>query len=214
MSTEAPEVKPILEEQELKLYNCLLEQDHLFGEKFGARITFSETGRHRLCQIAGFLLGLKLCGKEALAQELFKDFYKRVSWLNPPEKVKYEFTPHPKEFPDHKVEVEYYPTKVILSDDRSLFGFSVMWYMGITQDRMNELKTEKPARYEALMKGSQTEQERRLYKASPGATDYSTYFIYYPYQMNGGLLFHGFGNDPGSILVSAPGQKVWWSTHT
>ena len=135
-------------------------------------LAFEESGLTRLAGIAGWVLGLAQGGKRELAESLAEDICNQLMYLNEYGGI-VEGTKRIPRF------------RVVLSDDGTFGGFSLMWYSVTESD-------------EGVRKDLERQAGDVLYR--------------YRRAFNGGLLLHGFGEVFAVEIGGKDGPH--WSIHT
>jgi len=165
-----------------------------FGKR-GRGLRFTSTGLARMAHIVGWILGIALADNP-LAEKLAADFCNKLDYLdgyggpfNYDDPICRQ--DRPLQLPRYLVE---------LSDDGTFAGFSVLWFVNVPKDRLNQL----PALDAQHLRWHQTCYGTR---------------VPYVFSMNGGLLFHGFTSDrcPGGyplLAVRLGDSTDPWSIHT
>lgn len=205
----------------------LLRSDYTIQHEMWRNLHFTDRGIARLQHTIGFFKGLQMCGKEELATELAESLCDWLTRLNGyGGEVELEADA---EYPGPGI-VKAPAYRVHLSDDGTFGGWSVLWYRPIPPATWRKLMNENPCQEQEGYEWWQ----KRLNDKARVEKDLTIDRYYYPlltngeqgermerqtirysYSFNGGLLFHGFGNQTYSVdLMASMGQKVWWSIHT
>lgn len=188
-----------------------------------ARIVFSPGALQRLGECMGMVLGVAL-SNEDIASHMAYDLVCNLDRLNTYGGDPDEETPG------------LYPWRVVLYSDGTLCGFRVQWYRAYTGEQVRSCIDKDDARDLPGVWAKTRElaeryhdENRRLFMKRDFYTKrwndlYAGQFpvrlnndvwhkdyALYAFAFNGGLLFHGFGNDPFAVQV---GTKRFWSLHT
>lgn len=192
---------------------------HRLWERFPewSNCIFSDAGKARLANIAGWLLGLAHGGKRDEAEKLADDFVTSLSWLAMAERqVTYE-TPYGQS-------VKVPDRKVVLHDDGTLHGFSFATYSAINPEIVDErrakVREEHPDWHAMEVTAEVIKQLNVTDKYGPDQLTESRWFpncgyfnVYYYYTYNGGLLYHGPGGGEVFAVTFGDNPRAW-STHT
>lgn len=204
----------------------LLKSDYCIQQEMWSNIHFTDRGMARLQHTIGFLKGLTMCDKTDLAEELATDLCDKLTWLNGYGGI--DECPPDSERPDAGM-VKMPTYRVVLCDDGTFGGFGVLWYRRIAPQTWRQHMNANPCAadeawnwwQDRLNEKAKVRKEltinRYYYPIINGveAERMEMQTIRYAYSMNGGLLFHGFGNQTLAVsLDAAMGKKVWWSIHT
>lgn len=206
----------------------LLGSDYTIQHEMWSNIHWTDRGIARLQHTIGFLKGLSMCGKEELAAELAESLCSNLAWLNDYGGiVEIDMAEEGRGYGGGILKTPAY--RVVLSDDGTFGGFGVLWYRYVSVKKWREHCEKNP--------GNENEGwqwwQQRLYEEGKCRKELDLHRYYYPildgkeaermdsevirysYSMNGGLLFHGFGNQTFSVdLGQAMGKKTFWSIHT
>jgi hypothetical protein len=197
-------------------------------------LVFTDSGKARLSHIAGFLEGLSLAGKQELAEKMTLELDGHLHHLS-----QYGGDIEaPVDDGEYGAVAKYGAYRVVLGDDGTFGGFSLMWYRAISPKDMRRIMDDNPMIDTPEHRESWSAWKQRLgekfnirkdleqwvcYDQYPdrelpyeGAKRMESTYIQYRYSFNGGLLFHGFGHDPGAVCLDrvVNGSQRFWSTHT
>jgi len=220
-----------------------LSYRHVSNSIWGG-LTFTDGGKARLANIAGWLVGLALASPETrkLAGKLALDLTKQLDNL-----ASYGGTTEfPRDSGDGTITVPRY--KVILGDDGTLHGFNVLWFLATPNKRRLDVAEEiRKARQEAApvetLAGAESDEASyrlwnecileadkqlglrkelgvwRYYRPSwdpEGTGQMSSDLVHYGMSHNGGLLYRGPGGGEvfSVTLDRGAGKDRFWSVHT
>ena len=209
---------------------------HVRANNRWPNVYFTESGMARLGAIAGWLMGLAHGEKKELAINLAHDLDKRIKYASATRMV--DVTPADSE------DTKELPTrKIVLADDGTFNGFSVLFYALVHPDAYKKVYD---AEFEKVKKGEEDDHwykskmatmgTRRHFKIPEDDLTYSgrdmkeTRYYYpkwdkerisglssvvghYAYHYNGGLLYHGPGRSNNLFAVTL-GEVRGWSLHT
>lgn len=206
----------------------LLRSDYTIQHEMWKNILFTDRGMARLQHTIGFFKGLQMCGKDDLATELAESLCGWLTRLNDYGGVaEIDMATDGHGCGGGILKTPAY--RIELSDDGTFGGFGVLWYRYVTPKRWQECLAADPRQdgeewrhwYDRVCEKRKCRKDLELYRYYYPVRDgkekenMESEVIQYTYSMNGGLLFHGFGNQTYSVdLMASMGQKVWWSIHT
>lgn len=186
-------------------------------ERFGRRLVFEEHGKMRLTHTIGWILGISHYNKEK-AEELATKFCKVMDRL-----ADYGGDiESPEGNTDHEGKLLTFPGyKIVLSDDGTHAGFSLLWYRAIFNKQIREYAQEMfPAEHNngsCMATDSETFkalrirkdlEDYRIYRPTWATSESTTMYyewVQYAFSFNGGLIYHSNRDD----LTNGD-----WSTHT
>lgn len=207
-------------EERSEALKTILRQSEGFGvpHEYGTSLVWRESAKRQWGTITGYIRGLVAAKEEEFAEKLAQDIFRQLDFLSKyggmisKEALRtFEDGTKPRNVPSYKV---------VLGNDGTFMGFSVLWYSCITPERLEELQGEKelfadcaerlkflkcePGSYKTY------ESEERAWR--PEGREYHWYRdYYYRFSFNGGLLYHGPG---GSETFSVSLTRCLWSIHT
>ena len=181
-------------------------------------LLFSDRAKMRLNHIAGFIHGLSLGGmgagdplQEGLARKLAADLNEKLHYLSQYGGVLEDGDAGT--FPCGKQIPSVPRYKVVLHDDGTFGGFRVCWYsVGIGQSPPTNME------HPDLLCNQKIEgvYDWNLFTdhswRSDGQEWHDTVRFDYRFRFNGGLLFHGLGNEPWAVRIG--NDQSYWSIHT
>lgn len=159
------------------------------GGRYGDGLFLHTSGRARLAQIQGYLVGLAHGGQAEYAERLATDLLGHLRYLNGYGGV--EETPWG-ELPRYRV---------ALTSDSSPLGFGLSWLRRDSEPDQNSMGAAMDDHYNFL----------RFDLWREGIE----HNFYWRRSFCGGLLFHGPGGSPNAVdLNAAMGQETFWGVHT
>jgi len=188
-------------------------------------ITFTDKGASKISNVAGFLVGLAMGGRQELAEKMATDINGQLTKLSQwGDDVAITHTNDGHELVDGPMVPS---TQVMLSDDGTFGGFSVAWYSYVSHAKVREEAEGMPhdsdgclGMYEARRKlGINNALTTTRYGRPPkhdanGPLGSVPCDVYYGFYMNGGLLLHGMGQEVFAVEVGNNQSGPHWSLHT
>ena len=187
-------------------------------------LTFTDRGASKISNVAGFLVGLAMGGRQELAEKMATDINGQLTRLSQwGDDVAITHTNDGHELVDGPMVPS---TQVMLSDDGTFGGFSVAWYRYVSHVKVREGAEGMPhdsyggldmyaARRELGINDALTttrhgwpkHDTKKRYGSVPCD-------VYYRFWMNGGLLLHGMGQEVFAVEVGNNQSGPHWSLHT
>lgn len=211
-------------------FDCIEASSNTYLEKIVDRLKhdycvfFTDRGRNRLGYTLGWFRGLYDAGKCSEANMLANQFWERITQLGTSEKRGW--------WQADNASVRVPHRKVVLSDDGCDHSFSFAIYCPVPyQTWLDEFRkywndrneyTWDAARREAFSKLSiRTDTDsfeswvsvpKPCWKEGDYGLCADTYNVYYRYQYNGGLIFHGGSNETFACRIGSSDNA--WGIHT
>lgn len=205
-------VLSVLTEEQKKFFyaicDCNQNSVHGFSEELRRKrhMYFDEYGKARLANIMGYIGGANFSGNYALGVRMATELLSVFDRLAPVNHTRVL------ELRDGEITVPAY--KVVLSDDRTLHGFTFTKLSPVCPDRFEESgKTKQDFRivdrfgiYESIYSDSATESV--LYEPRKNRIN-----VYYQFAYNGGVIYHGPGAG-NTFTVQVSKSSYFWGIHT
>lgn len=168
-------------------YVSAIDKRYGWNGRAGPCLHFTDTGRNRAAATLGYVLGVYESGQKDLGEKLATDFVGQLDRLANychGETVVFE---------DRIYGPQKVPAAVILlGDDGTRHGFGVLWHRLVTAEQATQL--------------TQGRGEHFVFRAGAAPR------VPYAPNFNGGLLYHGPGDNSLSVTLTDRGSL--WSIHT
>lgn len=205
-------VLSVLTEEQKKFFyaicDCNQNSVHGFSEELRRKrhMYFDEYGKARLANIMGYIGGANFSGNYALGVRMATELLSVFDRLAPVNHTRVL------ELRDGAITVPAY--KVVLSDDRTLHGFTFTKLSPVCPDRFEEIgKTKQDFRiverfgiYDSIYSDSVTESVW----SEPRKKHIN---VYYQFAYNGGVIYHGPGAG-NTFTVQVSKSSYFWGIHT
>ena len=187
-------------------------------------IEFTDCGARRLEHTAGFAIGLNAAGNPELAERVASELCQQLDFLNG-----YGGQIELHDIKDAETPLTRPAYRILLGDDGTFGGWCIQWFRIVTRAEYqvmleatpllddDEAYSDRDKRIEEKYRIRKEFNEFPRYKPTwwddnDGGYLYPSTSIHYAYAFNGGLLCHGFDNNPLAVRVGHKDRL--WSIHT